>query len=162
MDKILYILSIKKRIKIKLDVNNEEFIELIKKDIKPEQSIFLDIFDNDKKKFYGKINGNEFKIRLCEGVFRKTGFASAHGKILGTNKKTELEISLLGWNWFISLWSFGMLIFIGFLIYDIITHIGYGGLIIIVPFLLFFISLFLIMMNYGIKQLEKYLIAELT
>ena len=162
MDKILNILGLKKSMKIKLDVGREEFIKLMEKKIKPNRLIFFDIFDSNQKKFYGTINESEFKLRRSQGFIPNGAFSRVHGKIYETQNKTELEISLLGWNWFILLWAFWMLMIFGFALNDILASKSYDVLILLIPSFLFFSICPFIMMRIGLKRTEKYLRAELA
>ena len=162
MDKILYIFGIKKSIILKLNIGKEEFIKLMERKVKPKRLFFLDIFDSNQKKFYGNINGTEFSIRRSHGFIPYSLFSRAHGKIYEIKKKTELEISLFGWNWFILLWGFWMIGIFGLALNDIIASKSYGVLMMLIPYSLFFLIVPIIMMRVGIKQLERYLIAELT
>ena len=129
MDKILNILGLKKSMKINLNIGRKKFIDLMEMKIKPKRLIFFDIFDSNQKEFYGTINNTEFKIRRSQGFMTNGAFSRVHGKIYETHKNTELEISLLGWNWFILLWGFWMLMIFGFGFYDILISKSYGVLI---------------------------------
>ena len=162
MDKILNILGLKKSMKINLNIGREEFVNLMEKKIKPKRLIFFDIFDSKQKKFYGTIDNTEFKIRRSQGFIPNGAYPRAHGKIYETQNKTELEIELLGWNWFILFWWFWMLMIFGFGFYDILTSKSYGVLILLIPSFLLFSICPIIIMRIGLKRIDKYLRAELT
>ena len=96
-----------------ISLKNEkvDFINNLKNDIKPDQLFFFDFFDNQPNKYYGTISDSEFKIRPCY----EYSFAQAHGII--KNNGSEIEVKIIGYNWFSILYMFA------------IVKLGFGALI---------------------------------
>ena len=163
MSQILKFLGLKKELKITLDSGKTEFISFMEKDMKPDQLFFFDIFDVNQKKYYGKIDHNGFKLRRSNGsLFPESQFTKVVGKISGGENNTELDISLIGWNWFIVLFMLVMGLIFGLALNDILSTKSYGVLIMLIPVFLVFLLVPIFKMRKGVKRFEKYLKTELT
>ncbi|WP_373060068.1 hypothetical protein [Zunongwangia sp. H14] len=162
MKNILNILGLKTSLKLKLDSERIEFIKFMEEDIKPDQLIFFDIFDGNEKKYYGNIDQNGFKLRRnTRSLFPESQFTRAIGKISGGNNYTELDISIIGWNWFVIIFLIFMGLIFGLSLNDIISTKSYGVLIMLIPVFLFFLLVLIFNMRKGVRRFEKFLKAEL-
>src|SRR5690606_19797901 len=95
-------------------------IEFLQNKIKPNRLFFFDVFDQERKEFYGKLSIDKFWIRRkCPSLFPESPFASAKGKIINSSDKTELEIKIIGWNWFVIFWLLAMTLVFAFILSDI-------------------------------------------
>lgn len=161
MDKLLSILGLKKSFQIKLDIEKTEFVEHIGEDIKPNQLFLFDMFDTNQKKYYGNIDQNGFMLRSSRRSSSKSSFSRAFGTINRERDKVNLDVFIVGWNWFILIFMVIMFLILGLAINDLIACETYGALIMFIPVFLFFILVPVFKMRKGVKRFEKYLIADL-
>lgn len=159
MDNFFRALGLKKRLKINLKFSKFEFIKYLEKSINPQQLFFFDMFETNQKRYYGKIDEREFRLRQS---FFSNNHSRAIGKISGDNYETELDITIIGWNWFIIFFILGMGLIFGLALNDIMTSKSFGVLVILIPAILFFILFPIFKMRKGLKVFEKYLIIKLN
>lgn len=159
---ILETFGFTKILNLTVDKEKSKFIEFLQQKTKPNRLFFFDIFDQEQKEFYGKLNMEKFWLRKkSQSLFTESPFASAEGKIKSSSNKTELEIKLIGWNWFVLFWLLGMSLVFALALNDIIRTESYGVLIIFVPVYLILYSLGIFKIRKGVKKLEHYIITEL-
>ncbi|AXP81748.1 hypothetical protein CJ739_2676 [Mariniflexile rhizosphaerae] len=159
---ILETFGFKKILNLTVDKEKSKFIEFLQQKTKPNRLFFFDIFDQEQKEFYGKLSMEKFWLRKkSQSLFPESPFASAEGKIKSSSNKTELEIKLIGWNWFVLFWLLGMSLVFALALNDIIRTESYGVLIIFVPVYLILYSLGIFKIRKGVKKLEHYIITEL-
>ena len=160
--RILETFGFTKILNLTVDKEKSKFIEFLQQKTKPNRLFFFDIFDQEQKEFYGKLSMEKFWLRKkSQSLFPESPFASAEGKIKSSSNKTELEIKLIGWNWFVIFWLLGMSLVFGLALNDIIRTESYGVLIIFVPAFLILYSLGIFKIRKGLKKLEHYIITEL-
>ncbi len=161
MNRILETFGLKKQLNLTIKMDKSEFIKFLEPKVKPNRLFFFDIFDNEQKEFYGNVNNEKFWLRKSDRFFPKSPFARAEGIIKSSSDKTELEIKLIGWNWFILLWFLFMTLIFGLGFNDAIRTNSYGILIVFGPILLMFYLFGILKIRKGVKKLEHYLKSEL-
>ena len=161
MNRILGTFGLQKHLNLTIKMEKSEFIKFLELKVKPNRLFFFDIFDSDQKEFYGNVNNEKFWLRKSDRFFPKSPFASAEGIIKSSSDKTELEIKLIGWNWFILLWFLVMTLIFGLGFNDAIRTNSYGILIVFGPIFVLFYLFGILKIRKGIKKLEHYLIYEL-
>ena len=162
MSGILETFGLTKNLKLTVDMEKSKFIEFLQKKIKPNSLFFFDIFDIKQKEFYGNVNEEFFWLRVGAKSIRGGSFANAHGKMKSYSNKTELNIKITGWNWFILLWFLGISLIFGLVLNDIIRTESFGILIVFGPIFLFFYLIGIIKIRNGVRKLERFLISELN
>lgn len=161
MSGILNTLGLTKNLKLTIDMDKSKFIEFLQKKVKPNSLFFFDIFDSESKDFYGYVNNEKFWLRnKSQSLFPESPFASAKGKINNSFTKTELEIKIIGWNWFIIFWLLAISLVFGLNLNDIIRTESFGVLIFFGPVFFLFYLLGIYKMRKGVKKLESQIIAE--
>lgn len=160
--KILETFGLTKTFNLTIDMEKSDFIKFLQQKIKPNRLFFFDIFDQEQIEFYGNLNSESFWLRKkSQSLFPESPFASAEGKINISSTSTELEIKLIGWNWFVVIWFFGMTLVFGLTLNDIINTESYGVLIIFLPVYFFLYLLVIYNTKKGMLQLEYFLIANI-
>ena len=163
MSGILETLGLKKQLYLTINMEKSEFTKVLQSKLKPNRFFLFDILDGEKKEFYGKLGLDKFWIRKkSQKIFPESPFASARGKIKKTSNKTELEMIIIGWNWFVIFWLSGITLILGLTLNDIIRTKSYSILIILVPLFLILYSLGIYKMKKGVKKLQNHIINELT
>ncbi|WP_179019147.1 hypothetical protein [Winogradskyella forsetii] len=162
MNRILETFGLKKHLNLTIKMDKSEFIKFLETKVKPNRIFFFDIFDNEQKEFYGNVNNEKFWLRKSDRFFPKSPFASAEGIIKSSSNKTELDIKLIGWNWFILFWFLFMTLIFGLGFNDAIRSNSYGILIVFGPILLMFYLFVILKIRKGVKKLEHYLKSELN
>jgi len=162
MSGLLETFGLKKHLNLTLKMEKTEFIKFLEQKVKPNRLFFFDIFDSEQKEFYGKINSEKFWLRKkSQSLFPESPFASAEGKIKSSYDKTELEVKIIGWNWFVLFWLTGMTLVFGLSLNDIVRTESYGVLIFFLPVFLILYFLGTFKMRKGVKKLEHYIKTEL-
>ena len=162
MSGILETFGLKKHLNLTIKMEKAEFIKFLELKVKPNRLFFFDIFDSEQKEFYGKLSLEKFWLRKkSQSLFPESPFASAEGKIKSSSDKSELEVKIIGWNWFVIFWLLGMTLIFGLSLNDIIRTESYGVLIFFAPVFLILYSLGIFKMKKGVKKLEHHIITEL-
>lgn len=160
--RILETFGFTKTLNLTIDMEKSKFIEFLQNKIKPNRLFFFDVFDQELKEFYGKLSMDKFWLRRkSPSLFPESPFASAKGKIINSSNKTEIEIKIIGWNWFLIFWLLAMSLVFALALSDIIRTESYGVIIIFVPMFLILYSLGIFKIRNGVKKLENYILNEL-
>ncbi len=159
---ILETFGLTKTLNLTVDMEKSKFIEFLQQKVKPNRLFFFDIFDKEQKEFYGEFSAEKFWLRKkSQSLFPESPFASAEGIINDSSTETELEIKIIGWNWFVIFWFVCMTLVFGLNLNDIFRTESYGVLIFFGPIFLILYTLGIYKMRKGVKKLEHYLITEL-
>ncbi len=161
MSGILEIFGLKKHLNLTVNMEKSKFIESLKLKVKPNSLFFFDIFDSEQKEFYGKVSENDFWLRKADRLIPRSPFARAYGKTTDKKGKTEINIRIIGWHWFIILWFIGLTSFLSLIIVESITSNTLGLLIVFGPVFLFFYIYAFYKLRSGVKKLENYILTEL-
>jgi len=160
MNKFLNNLGLIKDIEMTFDVEKSEFVKNLKKKIKPNRTIFLDIFNSEEVAFYGNVNQDKFWIRSAK-LSGKNPFADAKGSINRLGNQTLCKITIKGFNHFFIVWLLTLLFIFALSFRDITNG---DSLILLFVFFSFFIIPLIFMffkIRQGVKYFEKYLRSEL-
>ena len=162
MRSILNAIGLTKKMKLTVDLDYSKFLEFLQKKVKPNRIFILDVFGNGQKAFYGNVNSKKFLLRINGQISPRAPFAIAKGRITSNSEKTELEVILIGWNWFVLLCFLIISIIFGFGLNDAISTGSFGPIAVFGP-ILFLLFLYIIFKTRnGIKYLEEFLISELN
>ncbi|WP_405604136.1 hypothetical protein [Polaribacter sp. Asnod1-A03] len=154
MKSFLEFLGLIKKINLTIEIEKSEFIKCLKQKVKPNGLIFLDVLDNDRKEFYGNVNSEKFWLRKSRQLFSESTFASACGVMKDSKNKTSLKIKIIGWNWFIIVWTLVM----SFVLWNIlVANFILPILIILILYIILFFKI-----RKGVSKFEKYLISEIN
>ncbi|WP_046758409.1 hypothetical protein [Kordia jejudonensis] len=160
MGSILETFGLKKNLNLTVKMEKSEFTQLLEQKVKPNRLFFFDIFDSQQKEFYGNVNKDSFWLRLGSKSITGGSFASANGKIKYCPKKTEMNISIIGWNWFILLWFLGISLIFGLVFIDALKKDSFGLLAIFGPVFLIFYLIGILKIRNGVKRFEKFITSE--
>ena len=161
MSGILETFGLKKNLNLTIKIKKSEFSEFLEQKVKPNRLFFFDIFDSEQKEFYGNVNQENFWLRIGAKSISGGSFASAQGKIKSYSDKTELDIKITGWNWFILLWFLSISLIFGLVFNDAIRNDSFGILIVFGPIFLVFYLVGIIKIRNGVKGFERFITSEL-
>ena len=161
MSRILETFGLKKHLNLTVKMEKSEFINFLESKVKPNRLFFFDIFDVKQKEYYGTVNKEDFWLRIGTKSITGGSFANADGKMKSHLDKTELNIKIIGWNWFIILWFLVMSLIFGLALNDIIKDNSYGILIVFGPIFLIFYLIGIYKIRSGVKKFERQLMTQL-
>ena len=162
MTSFLETYGFKKSLNLTINKEKFEFIKFLEQKTKPNRLFFFDMFDSEQIVFYGTVSSENFWLRKKnKSLFPESPFANAEGIIKSSSNQTELEVKIIGWNWFSNLWLAVMTLVFGLTLSDILRTEFYGVLIIFIPIFLILYTSGIYEMRKGVKKLEHYLITEL-
>ena len=161
MSSILETFGLKKHLNLTVKMEKSEFTQSLEQKVKPNRLFFFDVFDSEQKEFYGNVNKDNFWLRVGAKSITGGSFASANGKMKNYSDKTELNINIIGWNWFILLWFFCISLIFALVLNDVLKTNSVGLLVVFGPVFLIFYLVGILKIRNGVKRFEQFITSEL-